>query len=298
MADRPVTHFADRLLEAIDRCAAPACVGIDPVFERLPEVLQRHLPTKVQAIERFSIDVVKAVAGVVPAVKPQSACFERYGAAGVLALERVCAEARDAGLLVILDAKRGDIGVSSEHYAAAAFEACDADAVTVNAYLGPSVVESYFDAMDRAAKRTGRGRGLFVLVRTSNPDSDHIQSLKIDGETVAQRMADLVHWLGEKRLGERGYSDIGAVVAATKPRDASSLRKRMKRQILLVPGFGAQGGAVKDVQRLFQKGSGAIVSASRSVIYAGDRKAADWTPAVRKAAEQLVEDLAPLRQTD
>lgn len=295
MPDRPASHFADRLLEAIDRCGAPACVGIDPVFDRLPEVLQRHLPTKVQAIERFSIDIVRAVAGLVPAVKPQSACFERYGAAGVLALERVCAEARDAGLLVILDAKRGDIGVTSEHYAVAAFEACDADAVTVSAYLGPSVVQSYFDTMDRVAKRTGRGRGLFVLVRTSNPDSDHVQSLTLEGgDTVAQRMADLVQWLGQDRLGERGYSDIGAVVAATKPDDAADLRRRLASAMLLVPGYGAQGGGVEDIRALFRKGEGAIVTASRSVIYAFDPKMADWAPAVRDAASKMMEELAPL----
>lgn len=295
MGERPVEHFADRLLSAVERAGAPACVGIDPVWERLPDALRAGAATRAEAIERFSLEIVEAVAGVVPVVKAQSACFERYGAAGTGALERVCAAARERGLLVILDAKRGDIGTTCEHYAVAAFDAFEADALTVSPYLGPSVVESCFEPMDRAARRTGRGRGLFVLVRTSNPDSDHLQSLAMEGgRTLAQRVAELVHWLGEDRLGERGYSDIGAVVGATKPDDAADLRRRLRQQILLVPGYGAQGGGVDEVRPLSREGAGAIVTASRSVIYPFEPHEAEWRQSIRAAAERFASDLRPL----
>jgi orotidine-5'-phosphate decarboxylase len=298
MTGGAATHFADRLIDAMDRAGAPTCVGVDPVFEKLPQVLQRHTSSKVHAIERFSVDLVRAVAGVVAAVKPQSACFERYGSTGMLALERVCAEARDLGLVVILDAKRGDIGTTSEHYAAAAFEGYDADAVTVSPYLGAETLRPFLDTGEKTTGRTKRGRGVFVLVRTSNPDSDKVQGLTLRaGGSVALRVASLVAKLGEGRVGERGYSDVGAVVAATKPKDAAKLREAMPEQLFLVPGYGAQGGTAETVRELFDaKGRGAIITASRSVIYAFNPKLGDWAPEVRAAAERFNEEIAGVRK--
>jgi len=210
MTTRP--GFADRLVHAIQAIGSPACVGLDPVVGRLPPTLASLDPP--EAIRRFGLGVVEAVAGVAPAIKPQSACFERYGAAGVEALEAVCRAARDAGLLVILDAKRGDIGISAEHYAAAATR-LGADAITVNAYLGPSTIEPYLAA----------SLGVFILVRTSNPDSNAVQSLElVDGRSVAELLADVTVVAGEGHVGHHTYSDVGAVVAATKPQDAARLR--------------------------------------------------------------------------
>jgi len=236
---------------------------------------------------------VEAVADVVPAVKLQSACFERYGAPGWAALELAGAEARERGLLVILDAKRGDIGISATHYAAAA-AALGAHALTVNAYLGPETVEPYLEA----------GLGVFVLVRTSNPDSDAVQSSPLeDGRTVAEMMADLVTTLGASRRGERGLSDVGAVVAATKPADAASLRARMPDTPFLVPGFGAQGGSSETIRGLRRPAGdgGLLVSASRSVIYpdaarpdtAGRPVQDDWREQVRAAARSMAASLQP-----
>ncbi|MEE9404675.1 MAG: orotidine-5'-phosphate decarboxylase, partial [Algisphaera sp.] len=242
------------------------------------------------AIEGFSLGVIEAVADVVPAVKPQIACFERYGAAGYAAYERVVAAAADAGLFVVGDAKRGDIGTSSAHYAAglvtggAHGRGCDA--LTVNSYLGTDGIEPFFEAAQTA------GAGLFALVRTSNPGGDALQGLRLDdGRTVAEAVADQMATLGERSVGACGYSLLGAVVGATKPADAVSLRKRMPQQIFLVPGFGAQGGGPDDVRACFKPdGTGALITASRSVIYAAG--SGDWKSAVRDAAVDLRDQIA------
>lgn len=279
-------HIADRLCSAIEAAGAPACVGLDPAMEKLPASIRQSATSDSHAIETFSMGVLDAAQGVVPAVKIQSACYERLGSAGFAAMERVAQRARAMGFLVILDAKRGDIGVSAQHYAHTAFNTIGADAVTVSAFMGPDTVEPFLAAQYA-------DRGVFVLVRTSNPGSDSVQSRRLeDGRTVAQLMADHAATLGERHIGESGYSSVGAVVAATKPDDAAALRQRMPRQIFLVPGFGAQGGTVESVRALFNEdGRGALITASRSVIYGFDDSDADWTAGVRRAAEGFVEQL-------
>ncbi|TVQ31045.1 MAG: orotidine-5'-phosphate decarboxylase [Phycisphaeraceae bacterium] len=300
-------HFADRLLRAAERAGSPACVGLDPVLDWLPDDQRTHASTPARAIEAFSLRVLDAVAGAIGVVKPQSACFERYGAEGVAALGRVIQAARERELVVILDAKRGDIGLTAEHYAAATFQTepgLDADAVTVNAFLGMDTLAPYLDAdwaVSVAPDEPGgaRGRGIFVLVRTSNPGSDAIQSQRLDdGRTVAEMLADETAKLGESRRGERGYSSVGAVVAATKPQDAAAMRGRMPHQIFLVPGYGAQGGTAETVRELFhppQKGeampTGAVVTASRSIIFPLVPEGMDWAGAVRDAASRFAEEV-------
>jgi orotidine-5'-phosphate decarboxylase len=283
------TNFADRLIEGIERLDAPACVGLDPVIENLPDELRCDAANNescAAAIEKFSIGVLDAVAGIVPAVKVQSACYERFGAAGYAAMERVCAHAKRLGLLVILDAKRGDIGVSARHYAHAAFATLGADALTVSPYLG-------MDTIEPMAPAAHPGKGLFVLVRTSNPGSDAIQNLRLaSGQTVAQAMAAMVAELGGASVGRHGYSSVGAVVAATKPDDARAMREAMPKQIFLVPGFGAQGGTVDTVRELFDdQRRGALITASRSVIYAFDKSDKDWPRAIANSARQFTEEL-------
>jgi orotidine-5'-phosphate decarboxylase len=281
-------HFADRLIESIRRAGAPACVGLDPVLERVPDAVRVRHHEAVVAIEEFCFGAIDAVAPIVAAIKPQSACFERFGWRGVQALERVCRHARDAGLPVILDAKRGDIGISAEHYAAAAVHA-GAHAITVNAYLGPSTIEAYLKA----------GLGVFVLVRTSNPDSDVVQSIPTSGKTsgtVAEMMARHVASLGEGRLGTHGFSDVGAVVGATKAADGRALRAIMPKQFFLVPGFGAQGGTADDVRALLNDradlGGGVIVNSSRGVLYPEASAGEDWRKGIARAALKLVADLS------
>ncbi|HMN95872.1 MAG TPA: orotidine-5'-phosphate decarboxylase [Phycisphaerales bacterium] len=277
-----LAHAADRLLDAIDRLDAPVCVGLDPVFARLPAAL-RGAGEPIEAVERFSLGVIDAVASSVPCVKPQSACFERYGSAGVAALERVCAAARAAGLVVILDAKRGDIGISAEHYAEAAFARGDVDWVTINAYLGEDGIAPFLRP----------GRGAFALVRTSNPGGDALQRRPLaEGGSVADAVAAIVAALGERHLGGRGYSALGAVVGATKAEDAARLRRLMPKQLLLVPGYGAQGGGAADVLPFFgADGRGAIITASRSVLYPPGSDGADWKSAVAEAAQRFAEEI-------
>ncbi len=280
-------HFADDLCASIRAAGSPVCVGLDPVLESLPPEC-RNAADAATAIERFAVGVVDAVAGVAPAVKFQSACFERYGSRGLAALERSIAHARSRGIIVILDAKRGDIGISAAHYAAAA-AGLGAHAVTVNGYLGMSGVEPFL----------ADGLGVFVLVRTSNPDSDAVQSPRLaDGRSVAELLADQVAALGAKSIGTSGFSAAGAVVGATKSADGKALRARMPHQIFLVPGYGAQGGTAHDIRALLTPngggagGGGVLVTASRSVIYAKPAAGESWQAAVSRAAQILAGEIA------
>lgn len=289
--------FSDRLVAKMSEVGSPSCVGIDPVVERLPGDFgerargnEREVPG---ALLEFSCGVCEAVAGVAAAVKFQSACYERYGEGGVAALRRSIAHARGLGLVVILDAKRGDIGISAEHYAAAAFgEPFDADAITVNAYLGMDTIEAYL---------AHRGRGVFVLVRTSNTGSDAVQRAAMsDGRSVAAFMGALVAERGALSMGQSGLSDVGAVVGATKREDGAAMRACMTNQIFLVPGYGAQGGGVEDVRPMVREGArsageaGVLVTASRSVIYPQDGAGSGWEGDVRRAAERFAGELLGL----
>lgn len=282
-------HAADQLLSAIDsKGGAPVCVGIDPVLERLPPAMQCGVWTReaaARAIGGFSREAIHAVAAHVPCVKIQAACFERYGSAGWSELEQTLAAAHQASLIVILDAKRGDIGLSAEHYAAGAFNAGDATAdwLTINPYLGEDGIVPFLEP----------GRGAFALVRTSNPGGDAIQSTPLaDGGTVAEHVAKMIALLGAKHVGESGYSALGAVVGATKAADAVRLRAIMPQQVFLVPGYGAQGGTAADVLSCFRDdGRGAIITASRSVLYAFAESEPNWARSVSQAAEKFAGEI-------
>ncbi len=282
-------HFTDRLLDACKTKGAPVCVGLDPVLERLPDAIDKADPAA--AIEAFSLGVIDAVADVVPAVKPQSACFERYGAEGVAVYHKAVAHAKAAGLIVVGDAKRGDIGTSSAHYAAGLLaEPYGCDSLTVNGYLGGDGIEPFQQVA------AAEDKGLFVLVRTSNPGGDAIQSLELkDGRTVSEAVGDVVADLGSTCIGESGYSNIGMVVGATKPEDAAKLRERYPQQLFLVPGFGAQGGGAEDVRACFKPdGIGALITASRSVIYAFEKGVGDWQASVAAAAQDLNQQVSDI----
>ncbi|MBC8309129.1 MAG: orotidine-5'-phosphate decarboxylase [Phycisphaerales bacterium] len=271
-------HPADRMCETIDRIGVPLCVGIDPVFDRLPMELQSQSPT--EAFKIFCIGIIDAVKSHVVSVKFQSACFEREGAHGVALLGRLREYAHEHGLQVILDAKRGDIGISASHYAAAVTADGPCDWVTVNPYLGADGIEPFLDA----------GLGVFCLVRTSNPSGDCIQQQVLcDGRTVAESIADILHGLGEKYIGESGWSALGAVVGATKPDEALVLRERMPHGMFLMPGIGAQGATPEMVSKCFADGHGALATASRSVIYPQGTN--DWQENISLAAKQLASEL-------
>src|SRR5215471_2183877 len=213
-------HFADRLAAAVERKGAPLCVGLDPDPALMPEAL---------GIVEFCRGIVDAVAGTAVAVKPQTAFFEAQGAEGWAALTDVCSYARDAGLLVIADGKRGDVPSTARAYAAAF--APLADAVTVNPYLG-------YDSLEPFLER--EGLGVFVVLRTSNPGSADIQDLPLaDGRPLWQHIADLVDSWGQNRVGASGLSSVGAVVGATFPQEVAEARRLLPRSVLLLPGVGA-----------------------------------------------------------
>jgi len=285
-----VTHFADRLADAVRRKQSQLVVGLDPVLAQLPDEVRGG--SDAAAFERFCCGIVDAVAEHAVAVKPQSAFFEALGADGVRAFEEVCDHARDAGLLVIADAKRGDIGSTAHAYAAAFLEPRGgapplADALTVNPYLGGDSVEPFVAACRR------NGAGLFCLVKTSNPGGADVQDVTLAGAgALWEHVAGLVHAWGEDLVGDRGLSAVGAVVGATFPREVARARDLLPRSVLLLPGIGAQGGAPADVAAAFAAGpASALVAASRSVIYAFGSRGGDYRAAAAAEAERLAREV-------
>jgi orotidine-5'-phosphate decarboxylase len=284
--------FADRLGDAVERKRSQLVVGLDPRLDLLPMELRGEgvlgRASAAAAVERFCRGIVDAVGPYVVAVKPQAAYFEALGADGIRALEETCDYARAAGLLVLLDGKRGDIGSTSRAYAEAYLEPRDAsgplaDALTVSPYLGLDSIDPFLAACRR------HGAGIFLLVRTSNAGAADIQDATLsDGRPLWQHVADLVREWGEPFVGERGMSSVGAVVGATVPRAVSEARRLLPQTPLLLPGIGAQGATPADVARAFTPGAAsALVTASRSVIYAFRDQEEDWRVAAGAAAERL-----------
>src|SRR5262245_15060361 len=210
-----MNHFADRLNQAIHAKQTPLCVGLDPRWESLPEAIRRRhgltLSGKARAYDEFCLRVLDIVAPLVPVVKPQSAFFEACGPEGMAVQQRLLRRARDLGLVTILDNKRNDIASTAAAYAEAAFTVWDADALTINPYLGRDAVEPF---LERARKT---GRGVFVLVRTSNPGAGQFQDLVCDGEPVYMHVGRAVQSWAVENLGLCGYGDVGAVAGATHP---------------------------------------------------------------------------------
>jgi orotidine-5'-phosphate decarboxylase len=275
--------FADRLAESVDRKRTQVVVGLDPRPDLIPLEVRDDVP-------RFCRGIIDAVAPHAVAVKPQLAFFEALGVEGIAALEELCGYARAAGLLVILDGKRGDIGSTARAYSAAYLEPREnggvalGDALTVNPYLGPDSVEPYLAACRR------HGAGVFCVVKTSNPGGAEVQDLALsDGRPVWQHVARLVGEWGADLVGERGLSSVGAVIGATHPRAVGEARRLLPQSLLLLPGVGAQGATPGDVARAFTSGpASALVNVSRSVMYAyrqGDQ--ADWRGAAGAAAARV-----------
>lgn len=281
-------HFADRLMAAIKEKDSRVCVGIDPVIERLPEALG-GIDDPLARVREFCSRILSAVAEHCVVAKPNSAFFEALGSGGMELLHEVVAQAKRLGLIVIVDAKRNDIGSTAEAYARALFEAPDAgsvpDAVTVNAYLGSDGVMPFIETA-RAA-----GGGVFVLVKTSNPSSAEIQDLDAGGKPIYRHLAELVDRWGADGVGESGWSSVGAVVGATWPEQLRELREVMPRTPFLVPGYGAQGGGAEDVAPAFDEdGMGAVVNSSRGIIYAGG-DVEDFAAAAADAARSAKSDI-------
>jgi len=294
--------FADRLADAVRLKNTALCVGLDPRWESLPRAIrERHGGATLAAVaagyEEFCGRVVDVVAPLVPVVKLQSAFFEACGPEGMAVQQRLLDQARARGLITILDAKRNDIASTATAYADAAFAGVrlggrtlpvwDADALTVNPYLGRDAVEPFLQSA-RAA-----GRGVFILVRTSNPGAGLFQDLLCDGQPVYEHVAAAVNnWAGEN-LGKCGLGDVGAVVGATYPAELERLRQLLPQAIFLVPGFGAQGGSARDTAAAFlPNGLGAVVNSSRGIIFAFEKDSSTWEEEIALATRVAIDLLA------
>ncbi len=293
-------NFADRLTNAVHEVGNPCLVGLDPHPDHLPEEFaaardrSATRAERARAIESFSLAIIELVAGRVAAVKPQSALFELFGADGVAAWERVVRAARGAGLLVIGDVKRGDIDSTAQAYARAFLEGSGADdepflcdAITINPLLGNDSIQPFLDT----CKRTGRG--VYVLVRTSNKDSARFQN---HGQPpLYERIAaEVVHW-GSELVGECGLSSVGAVVGATHPRELAALRAAMPRTPFLLPGYGAQGAGAADIRGGFLAGGrGALVNSSRGILFAyrdPRYRTLHWKDAASRALDAMIGEI-------
>ncbi len=291
--------FFDRLATAVIRCRTPVLVGLDPRLESLPAGLRpsgNDSADVAAAYERFCRGVIDVVAGRVAAVKPQAAFFEELGPAGMQALAGVVRYARSAGLLVILDGKRNDIGSTAIAYARGYLGAespWQCDALTVSPYLGADSLEPFLGVARE------RNCGVFVLVKTSNPGGGMLQDLRAEEKAVYEHVADFVESAAAESLGRLGYGPAGAVVGATYPEQLAALRERMPHTWFLVPGFGAQGATADDVAAAFDSyGLGAIVNSSRGIIFAhrrspyaeryGDER---WQEAVSAALDEMISQL-------
>ncbi|TWU01456.1 orotidine-5'-phosphate decarboxylase [Neorhodopirellula pilleata] len=296
--------FATRLNQAIARTGSVTCVGLDPRQASLPApirdaVSSNHPEAWAAAYTQFCCEIIDVVRDLVPCVKPQAAFFEQLGPAGMVSLGQVIAHAAESGLIVVTDGKRNDIGTTATAYADAYLGSPEhpspwrSDSLTVSPYLGRDSIEPFVDACDE------RGGGIFVLVKTSNPGGGFLQDLEANEKTIYGHVADLITQLNATRLDGDGYGPIGAVVGATYPEQLAELRAAMPHSILLVPGFGAQGGTAEDVKAAMDsQGRGAIVNSSRGIIFAharpdlaqkyGDAK---WHDAVRAATIEMNEQL-------
>lgn len=307
----PRTHYADRLADAVQRKGTAAIVGLDPVLETLPEPPVSDEFGRIDAasaIERFCVEVLDLVAPHVPAVKINSAFFEALYGEGFAALHRVIERAHDRGLLVIADVKRGDIGSTSRMYAQGylsdpppgwkTFRTSEAlpDAITIAGYMGESGVRPFIEAAAAA------GRGLYVLVRPSEPSADLIHEFGAPTRLYEHLARLLQEWSGAEKLrGACGLSCVGAVVAPKDPASTSALRAMLPNTPFLVPGYGAQGATAEACRACFlPDGRGAVVNASRSVIFAHQRPelrerfAGDWRACVAEACRLFAADIAPL----
>jgi orotidine-5'-phosphate decarboxylase len=297
--------FSDRLAEAVRR-KGPLCVGIDPRWEMLPRDVRelsspyfddklRHVAHITAAFCCRAMQLAEPYSGV---IKVQSAFFELLGYHGLNALSEVIEAAHLLNLVAILDAKRGDIASTATAYAVAAFAGCtidgvtypvwNADALTINPYLGADAVEPFLTAAKASQ------RGVFVLVRTSNAGSGLFQDLVCEGQPVYRHVAQSVAKWNESTIGDCGLGDVGAVVGATHPREIAELRAVLPNVWFLVPGYGAQGGSAADVKAAYRDdGLGAIVNSSRGVVFPFKPDDPDWEAKIVAAARKAAEELKP-----
>lgn len=307
----------DKLIEKIKETQNPTVVGLDPRLDYVPEHIKEEafakhgetLQAVAQAFYAFNRRLIDALYDIVPAVKPQIAMYEQYGYEGIRAFIDTIAYAKEKGLIVIGDVKRSDIASTAEAYADGHIgrvntgkhtqEVYREDFITLNPYLGFDSIEPYLENCKKYEK------GLFILVKTSNPHSGELQDLMVEregrgGETLYETVGELVAKWGKELIGVHGFSEVGAVVGATHREQAKRLRARMPDTFFLVPGYGAQGGTAEDIEPCYrQDGLGVIVNSSRGIIaaYQNERYRTafgpeDFAGAARQAALDMKKDLS------
>ena len=271
-------NIMDKLIEQIKEKDNKTVIGLDPRYEMIPECIKSKYPQNLigvsEAIIEFNKKLIDETYDIIPAVKPQIAFYEMYGLEGIRAFKETCEYAKEKGMLVIADIKRGDIGTTAKAYSNAFLGKTkieekeigiyDVDFVTLNPYMGIDSIKPFIEDCEKYNK------GVFILIKTSNPSSKEIQDLKLEtGEELYTKVAQLVEKWGENLRGKYGYSSISAVVGATYPKELQNLRKIAPHTFFLIPGYGAQGGKAKDIALGFDKnGIGGIVNSSRGLIYA------------------------------
>ncbi len=294
-------HFADDLIIRIRALGHPLCLGLDPHLALIPPLfrrgsMERRDPQTAIAVEEFLRAILDRYAGKVAIVKPQSAFFEQLGWRGVQVLEHIAEHARSLGFLVLLDAKRGDIDSTAAAYASYLDleSALPVDAVTVNPYLGRDTMDPFIQAAQE------HGRGLFVLIKTSNPGAANYQDLNVGGERLFERIALSLRDATETMCGpQTGWSSLGVVVGATQPQDAPRVREILPHSLFLVPGYGAQGGGATAALRGFVRNSGGyleggIVNSSRGVLFPAGSDTNDpkaWERAIDTARHKAIAEL-------
>ena len=299
----------DRMIKAIIKMKNPTVAGLDPKLDYIPEYLRekaykeygKTLEGAAEALFLFNKGLIDALCDIVPAVKPQAAYYEMYGWQGVRALERTISYAKSKGMFVITDGKRNDIGTTMEAYAKAhlgetevegvKFESFGADALTVNGYLGSDGIKPVLNVCKENDK------GMFVLVKTSNPSSGELQDRLLDDSmSIYRTMGNMCEKWGEELAGEYGYSGVGAVVGATYPAQLGELRSALPHTFFLVPGYGAQGGGAKDVLPAFdERGLGAIINSSRGIMCAWKKEEGldptEYAQAARREAVRMRDEI-------
>ena len=302
--------MVSKLIEKIQKTKAPICVGLDPMLSYIPEHVTKKafaefgetLEGAAEAIWQFNKEIVDATCDLIPSVKPQIAMYEQFGLPGLAAYDKTVKYCQEKGLIVIGDVKRGDIGSTSAAYATGhlgtvqvgsqTLSGFNTEYITVNPYLGTDGVKPFVDVCNQC------DRGIFVLVKTSNPSSGEFQDRLIDGRPLYELVAEKVVEWGDASM-DGAYSNVGAVVGATYPEMSKVLRKLMPRTYFLVPGYGAQGGRGKDLVHFFNEdGLGAIVNSSRGIIAAYKQEAyaefgeKNFADASRQAVKDMIADIS------
>ena len=293
--------ITDQLIEQIIQMQNPTCVGLDTLFDYLPENMKEGAKTFDDAAERifeFNKNLIDTVRDIVPSVKVQIAYYEMYGVAGMKAYEETLKYAAEKGLVVIADAKRNDIGSTAACYAKAflgetqvnenLLKAFPSDYVTVNGYLGSDGIVPFVEECEKHDK------GIFVLVKTSNPSGAEIQNVILEkGVPMYEYVGGLVEKWGESTVGKYGYSAVGAVVGATHPAEAARLREVLPHTFFLIPGYGAQGGKAEMLKSCFKgNGLGGVVNNSRGILCAYKKNGGTYYEAAREACIAMQRDLA------